>query len=420
MDGSNLVIPTAHIFEPFEKPSRYKGAHGGRGSGKSWFFARKLVDYSIKHPGSRLVCVREVQKSLKESVKLLIEDSILDLGVADKFNVQDQQIRTLRDGLILFQGMQEHTKESVKSLENFEIGYVEEAQTMTAGSLEMLRPTIRSPGSELWFSWNPRSATDPVDQLLRGPEPPPDAIVIQANYYDNPFFPDVLEQERLYDKINVPDRYTHIWRGEYQPQALGAIWNLNNIREHRRREAPEMDRILVSIDHAVSSEEYSDEHGIIVAGKGMDGRGYVLDDASMRGDPAQWATAARVMFYEWEADAYVVERNMGGDLVAHTIRSVHPNAPIVQVVASRGKHVRAEPISSLYGLGRISHIGSFPELEAQMVLMTAGGYEGEGSPDRVDALVWAFSELFPRLVQKRLVNPPVRANSRYNPHAQHR
>ena len=225
MDGTRvpLHVPTADIFRPFAEPSRYKGAHGGRGSGKSWFFARKLVEYAIDNPGSRLVCVREVQKSLKESVKLLIEDSIIDLGVSDKFTVQDQQIKTPGGGLILFQGMQEHTKESIKSLEGFIIAYVEEAQTMTSGSLEMLRPTIREPGSELWFSWNPRSAMDPVDRLFRGPEPPPDAIVINANYYDNPFFPEVLELERQFDKINAPDRYAHIWLGEYQPQALGAI-----------------------------------------------------------------------------------------------------------------------------------------------------------------------------------------------------
>ena len=123
-----------------------------------------------------------------------------------------------------------------------------------------------------------------------------------------------------------------------------------------------------------------------------------------------------------DADAIVVEINQGGDMVKHTIRSIRPDVRVIEVRATRGKHVRAEPISALYSIGKISHVGSFPQLEAQMCLMTAAGYEGEGSPDRVDALVWAFIELFPRLTQ-RINDPrhprPTRANSAYNPHRMH-
>ena len=156
-----VQIRTARAFEPLLGPRRYKGAHGGRGSGKSHFFAEAAVEWCLRSPGARIVCVREVQKSLRESVKLLMEDKIRSLGVDGHFTMMSDSIRCPGNGVILFQGMQEHTKESIKSLEGFDVAYVEEAQTMSSGSLEMLRPTIRKLGSEIWFSWNPRHASDP-------------------------------------------------------------------------------------------------------------------------------------------------------------------------------------------------------------------------------------------------------------------
>ena len=221
---SALQTRTAEVFAPLLTPARYKGAHGGRGSGKSHFFAERAVVECIKRPGTRVVCVREIQRSLKESVKRLVEDKIEALAVSDRFNVLNDQIRTPGDGLVLFQGMQDHTAESIKSLEGFDIAYVEEAQTLSARSLEMLRPTIRKPGSELWFSWNPRTDEDPVDKLLRGVEPPPNSIVVRANYDTNPFFPAVLEEERLYDLKHNAARYKHVWEGAYEPAALGAYY----------------------------------------------------------------------------------------------------------------------------------------------------------------------------------------------------
>ena len=132
-------------------------------------------------------------------------------------------IITPGNGLIIFQGMADHTADTIKSLEGFDVAYVEEAHTLTERSLEMLRPTIRSPGSELWFGWNPRHSTDPVDMFFRQGEPPPDSIIVHANYHDNPWFPEELEQERAFDEINNPARYPHVWEGQYEPQAIGGI-----------------------------------------------------------------------------------------------------------------------------------------------------------------------------------------------------
>ena len=173
-----------------------------------------------------------------------------------------------------------------------------------------------------------------------------------------------------------------------------------NIHENRQHDIPMLRRILVSVDPAISNTDQSDEHGIICGGIGEDNRGYIIDDVSMRGSPQQWAERAVATYDKYEADAIVVERNQGGDMVRHTIKTVRPQIKIVEVTATRGKHVRAEPISALYATNQVSHIGSYPELEAQMCRMTSAGYEGDGSPDRCDALVWLLTELFPSIIKR--------------------
>lgn len=401
---STLRIPTPRAFHDFLRPSRYKAAFGGRGSGKSHFFGGAAVSNSIGKEGLRTVCIREVQKTLKESAKRLIEDKI-EKYKATGFRILNDHIITPGNGLMLFQGMQDHTAESIKSLEGFDVAWVEEAHTMSKKSWELLRPTIREPGSEIWANWNPRHASDPVDAFFRGENPPPNAIIRKVNYMDNPFFPSELEEERRWDEEFNRQRYGHIWLGDYEPTAVGAIWDRLTFHNGRVGEAPTMGRILVSVDPAASNEDGSNEHGIICGGQGEDQRGYVLEDGSLKGTPRQWADRTVALFDKHDADAVVIERNQGGDMCRHTLQSVRPSLPIIEVVATRGKHVRAEPISSLYTLGQISHVGSFPELEDQMCQMTASGYEGEGSPDRVDALVWLFTELFPKLTKKKGKKP---------------
>lgn len=226
MSGRTLAIETAEVFEPLLQPARYKGAHGGRGSGKSHFFAGLLIEDSLYEKGLLSVCVREIQKSLKESAKRLIEAKLIEfgLGEADGFKVFNERIQTPGDGVILFQGLQDHTAESIKSLEGFRRAWIEEAQTLSGTSLALLRPTIRAEGSEIWASWNPRRKSDPIDGLLRGAEPPTGATVVRANWSDNPWFPAVLEQERLDCLKATPDQYDHIWEGGYATVLTGAYY----------------------------------------------------------------------------------------------------------------------------------------------------------------------------------------------------
>lgn len=214
MLSSTLRILTPRVFEPLLYPSRYKGAYGGRGSGKSHHFAEKVIQAALTSP-KRIVCIREVQKSIKESVKRLLEDKIKALEVGSYFQVLDREIRGINGSLIIFQGMQDHTAESIKSLEGYDIAWVEEAQSLSARSLRLLRPTIRKQGSELWFTWNPMSADDPIDAFLRGDNVPPDSKVVQANWSDNPWYPSELERERIFDLKYNSGTYDHVWEGAY-------------------------------------------------------------------------------------------------------------------------------------------------------------------------------------------------------------
>ena len=230
---STLQIQTPRVFVPLLEDARYKGVHGGRGSGKSHNFAEMLIEESIREK-TDAVCLREVQKSLKFSVKKLLENKISTMNAGAYFEVQNEQIKSTLGGVIIFQGMQDHTSDSIKSLEGFKIAWFEEAQTASQRSLDLLRPTIRAPGSQLWFSWNPRFDSDPIDQLLRGKTPPSNAIVVQANYLDNPWFPAELLEEMEYDKRRDPDKYGHIWLGGYQKNTKARVFHRWTIEEFTR------------------------------------------------------------------------------------------------------------------------------------------------------------------------------------------
>lgn len=210
----SIRVQTPERFRPLWKPARYKAAHGGRGSAKSHTFATMLVVQHCANPGMRSVGIREIQRSLEQSAKRLIEDKIEELGVGSMFEVQRDRINCPGGGLVIFQGMQNHTAESIKSLEGYDLAWVEEAQSLSQRSLDLLRPTIRKDGSEIWFSWNPRKDTDPVDAFFRK-DPPPNSVVVEANYPDNPWFPEVLREEMEWDKRRDPDKYAHVWMGDY-------------------------------------------------------------------------------------------------------------------------------------------------------------------------------------------------------------
>lgn len=224
---STLTVEVPRKFKPLLTPARYKGAHGGRGGAKSHFFAEQLV---LRCYGgrTRAVCIREVQNSLKESVRQLIIDKIAKFGLAGHFaglEAQDSDIRCPRTGsLIVFKGMQSYNAENIKSLEDFDIAWVEEAQTLSERSLRLLRPTIRAANSELWFSWNPRHDSDPVDKFFRGGAKPPNSICVEVGHQDNPWFPDNLREEMEFDYATDPEMAEHVWGGGYEIISEGSYY----------------------------------------------------------------------------------------------------------------------------------------------------------------------------------------------------
>jgi phage terminase large subunit len=211
-----LQIETPEWAEPLcVSYARYRGAFGGRSSGKSWFFAGLLIETHYIHRPTFSVCIREVQKDLKHSAKRLLEIQIEKMELGPWFTVQENVIKTPGGGLIIFQGMQSHNAESIKSLESYDIAWIEEAQSISQQSLDLLRPTIRKDTSEIWATWNPRYETDPIDQFLRAETLPESSVVVRANYEDNNWLPDIMRKEMEYDKRRDPEKYAHVWLGEY-------------------------------------------------------------------------------------------------------------------------------------------------------------------------------------------------------------
>jgi phage terminase large subunit len=204
------------------EPSRYKVAYGGRGSAKSWSFARALLvkGKSKKH---RILCAREVQKSIKDSVHKLLSDQIQVMGMGDFYEVIENAIRGKNGTEFAFAGLASHTVESIKSFEGVDIVWIEEAQVVTKRSWDVLIPTIRKDDSEIWVSYNPELDTDETHQRF-AINPPPDSLIAKVNWDDNPWFPPVLEKERQHCKLTNPKDYANIWEGECKPAVSGAIY----------------------------------------------------------------------------------------------------------------------------------------------------------------------------------------------------
>ena len=199
-------------FQGLYRPARYKGYHGGRGGAKSHSFADALVSRGVERR-TRWLCAREIQKSLSTSVHQLLVDKIVEQKLQSAYHITRDGIRGPHDTHFMFAGLRTNP-DSVKSMEDLDGAWVEEADRCSQTSLDLLTPTVRKPGSELWFSWNRRQTKDPVDNLFLGGAPPPGAIVQEVNWRDNPFFPKVLYDEMMWMKGRDRDKWLHVWEGQ--------------------------------------------------------------------------------------------------------------------------------------------------------------------------------------------------------------
>jgi phage terminase large subunit len=226
--GFSLDIKTPAWSVPLLKSVRYKGAKGGRGSGKSHFFAELLVEAMVIDKDLSAVCIREIQKSLKFSAKKLVEGKIRSMGVSHLFEIQTNEIKRIGGtGVCIFQGLQDHTADSIKSLEGFKICWVEEANSLSARSMELLLPTIRTPGSQIWFSWNPDQPDDPVQKMFDDAEAAndPDFAVVHVNFMQNPFCPEETRKEAKRHLKYNPDTYEHVYLGGFNVKNDAKIFN---------------------------------------------------------------------------------------------------------------------------------------------------------------------------------------------------
>ena len=229
---STLPLKVPRAYADLYRPSRIKGYFGGRGAGKSHNIAQALLVKGLQKP-MRWLCAREVQKSIRYSVKQLLDDKILDLGLTGFYDVStERSIRSSNNGTEFFFYGLKTNPENIKSIENLSGAWVEEAEKISQYSLDLLLPTVRAPGSEIWFSWNTDLPTDPVDHLLRGGEPPYDSIVRKVLYSDNPFRSREFEQDRLWQKERDRDKYSWVYEGEYRRNSSSQVfkgWKIDEL-----------------------------------------------------------------------------------------------------------------------------------------------------------------------------------------------
>lgn len=393
------------IYEPIpayrfltEKPLgsyRYRAAFGGRGGAKSWEFVDAAIFHTVTTPRLRTIFLREIMANLKESSLELVRNRLEHYGLLNTyFREVDGSFVGVGGQKILFIGLWKGNKpEGIKSLEGAGLTILEEAQEVRQASLDVLLPTIlRTAISELWAIWNPRLASDPIDVFFRGPVKPRRAIVRKINFDQNPFFPAALRELMELDFLKNKLRAIWIWLGGYMPSVEGAIWNregLDRAWQAGRLAESGWGRVVVGVDPSGGG----DDVGIVAVAEYGDGA-IVLEDATCPAQsPMAWATAVAKCVDRWDADCVVAEKNFGGDMVESTLRAANVKARVVMVTASRGKQVRAEPIAGLYDQDRVRHKAQFPLMEAEMLSTTPGGYQGDDSPNRMDALVWAITEL---------------------------
>lgn len=243
----DLDIPTPRWAVPLLRPARYKGIKGGRGGGKSHERAEALVEAMVYDRDLACVCIREIQRSIKFSAYRLIVSKIYALGVESLFEIQETQIKRRGGrGICLFQGMQDHTADSVRSLEDFGIAWIEEARALSERSLKLLRPTIRAPGSEIWATWNPEDPEDPIDRFFaeleeNDPEGR-DHVLVHVNLPENPHKTATLTEEMERDRVMNPDDFGHVWLGEYSQrkdsQVFAGKWRVDEFEPGRDWEGP--------------------------------------------------------------------------------------------------------------------------------------------------------------------------------------
>jgi phage terminase large subunit-like protein len=393
-------------------PQRHSMLVGGSRSGKTFLFTRQVAVRAIKAPDSRHVIFRLRFNALRASVWLdtfpkMMRSCFPDIPYED--HRQDGYTEFPNGSQIWWAGLDD--KERVEKILGMEFAteYFNECSQIPYASVltahTRLAQRVPDLQNRAFYDLNPvgtahwsyRLFIEGVDPVSRLPLPNPGQYQhLYINPNDNR---DNIDPEYIASLEAMPERQRRRFLdGRYVADIDGALWTLEILERQRidKEDLPAMNRIVVAVDPSGASgpEDYrSDEIGIVVAGLGVDGFGYVLADLSGRYSPEKWGKIACDARKQWGADRIIGEKNYGGDMVRAVIQSADRNAPVKLITASRGKMQRAEPVSALYEQGKIFHVGTFTQMEDQMTNFSTAGYLGDRSPDRADAGVWALSEL---------------------------
>jgi phage terminase large subunit-like protein len=376
--------------------SRYFLITGGRGSGKSWTLSLFLLNLTYEE-GHVILFTRWTLTSAFISIIPEFIDKIELMNKSDDFEITQSEIINKATGSkILFRGIktsQGTATANLKSIAGVTTWVLDEAEEQQdEETFDRIDLSIRAKNkpNRIILVMNPSFKSHWIHgRFVKNPSE--NCTYIHTTYLDNlqNLSQSFIDQANRVKQENL-HRYNHLFLGHWLEDAEGMLWNRQIIERLRMANSPQLERIVISVDPAASANLDSDETGIIVCAKDSNGNGYVLEDLSGKYSPSQWAAVAVKAFERWNADCIVAEKNMGGDMVESVLRSQNTTARIKLVNAIKGKYVRAEPIYSLYEQNKIYHIGQFPILENQMI--TFDPDKGK-SPDRVDALVWGFTEL---------------------------
>ena len=391
-----MKIKIKKEFKPlYTSKKRYIYLHGGRAGAKSFSVADFIVRLSFE-VGQKILYTRYTLTAADKSVIPEFIEKLGILGVEDLFYVtKDKIINKVTDVEIIFSGIKTSSGNQtarLKSIPNITTWVYEEFEEHPdSESFEDVDFSIRKKGIQNRIILLSNALHKKSWQYKRFFEEETDITKIYVNYLTNKdnlsdSFLDKAEATRL----NNPKKYDKIFLGLHYEDFEGALWKWELIDDNRIKEAPKtMDRIVVSVDPAVTSNENSDETGIVVCAR-LGNHGYVLSDATGKYSPNQWASTSISEYKQFKADRIIGEVNNGGDMIEATIRNQDKFVSYKSVRATRGKAIRAEPIVSLYEAGRIHHVGYFPKLEQELTSWK----QGDDSPNRLDAIVWGFTELF--------------------------
>lgn len=395
-------------------PARHILLRGGSRSGKTFLIVRAIVIRSFKKKSTHAI-LRFRFNHLKESIINATLPSVLQLcypQVRYNLNKTDWYCEFENGSRILFGGLDEKERtEKILGQEHSSIFLNECSQITYDARNKAVTRLAQNSGLSLkaYYDENPPSAAHwSYRMFMKKCEPK------SGMHLNNPDNYVTMQMNPIHNVVNLPPGYMdelanlperdrkRFLSGEFLSELPGALWSFDKLERNRvdPSRVPFLQRVVVAVDPSGcygEEDKRSDEVGIVAVGLGVDDNAYVLEDASGRYGPEEWASRTLELYDLYSADRIVAEKNFGGAMVEHTLRTVRKNASVKIVTASRGKVQRAEPVSALYEKDRVKHVGYFSEMEDQMLSFTTHGYEGTGSPDRADANVWALTELMVKI-----------------------